>query len=247
MKKVMRIYFFGGCTLLLASAVSAYVLLNPTRTWQSPPSYIVDERGMDSISGDGGVAAIVQAIMSSDAWNGAGAGTVVNASSGYVGMFSLGDGIPMLNLDDPTGQCTGNCLAGTFTGFFERIGRGRNAKYRIFDADIVTNSSYDWTSESEEGCSGEFFIEGVQVHEIGHGLGLGHTSVPGATMYPSVAACDNGPATIEGDDEMGLLDLYGSDDGGGSCSLGQAGDSCGMNSQCCSGKCRGKQGNQFCR
>ena len=219
--------------VLATGAVSGYQLLNPKRTWQSPPTYIVDNRGLDSISGDGGVSATVAAITSNDAWNGAGAGTVVHAQSGSVSSFQLGDGIPMLNFEDPTGQCSGNCLAATFTGFY--TGRGKNVS--IVDADIVTNTAFDWTTEGQ-GCSGEFFIEGVQVHEIGHGLGLGHTNVAGATMYPSVAACDNGPATIEADDIAGILALYG-DGGGGSCDLGQKGDSCSSDGQCCSGKCRG--------
>jgi hypothetical protein len=255
MKIPMRIYFLGGCALLFTSIVSAYVLLSPTRTWQAPPTYIVDERGLDSISGDGGVSAVIEAITSADnAWNGAGSGTVVNAIAGDVSSVTVGDGIPMLLLRDPIGYCTGSCLALTFTSSYEQVGgRGRkkDKKFHIFDADILTNHNYDWTSESEGGCSaGEYFIEGVQVHEIGHGLGLGHSDVAGATMYPTVAACDNGPATIEGDDAGGLVALYGQDDssgGGGSCALGQVGDSCSSNGQCCSGKCRGKPGIQSCR
>ena len=124
----------------------------------------------------------------------------------------------MLNFEDPTGQCDGSCLAATFTGFYEQQGRGRNRTYRIVDADIVTNTAYDWTSTSEpDGCSNEFYIEGVQVHEIGHALGLGHSNVSGATMFPSVSACNNGPATTEADDNAGIVDLYGLDGGGGSC------------------------------
>ena len=243
-------YLVGGCALLVSSLVSAYDLLDPKRTWENSPTYIVDDRGMTSINdGDGGITATLNAITSDAAWNGAGADNVVNAAVGDVTGFTLGDGIPMLNFQDPTGQCTGSCLAGTFTGFYERVGRGRNQKYHIYDADIVTNSNYDWTSAAEsDGCSNEFFIEGVQVHEIGHGLGLGHTDVSGTTMYPSVAACNNGPATIENDDIAGLCALYGCDEGGSnSCDLGQVGDSCTANGQCCSGKCRGKRGSKSCR
>lgn len=259
MKHSMRIFVLGSCALLVSSVVSAYVLLKPTRSWESPPvNYTVDNNGIASIGdSDGGVTATVNAINSNVAWNGAGSGTVVNAESGSVAGFKLGDNLPMLNFEDPTGACDGNCLAATFTGFYEQFGRGRNAKAYIRDADIVTNTAYNWTSESEpDGCSGEFFIEGVQVHEIGHGLGLGHTNVPGATMYPSVSSCNNGPADIAQDDIDGLLALYGSSDGGGdpgggSCELpsgeGQPGDTCSANGDCCSGKCRGKPGAQTCR
>jgi len=256
MKTPKYIYLLGGCALFVSTVVSAYVLLSPARTWQNTPTYIVDARGNAAVNDiDGGATATVNAITSTDAWNGAGSGVVINAEKGSVAMFTLGDGIPMLNFEDPTGQCSGSCLAATFTGFYERAGKGRSKNTYIRDADIVTNTSYNWTSEAEDlndgGCSGEFYIEGVQVHEIGHGLGLGHTDVGGATMFPSVAACNNGPATIAADDANGILALYGSDGGGGggggSCDLGQAGDSCSANGQCCSGKCRGKRGNQSCR
>jgi hypothetical protein len=240
--------------LALVGSVSAYVLLDPPRTWDSAPTYIVDSRGMASITdGDGGVSATVNAIRSSQAWNGAGSGTVIDAQAGAVASWRLGDGIPMLSFDDPENVCKGSCLAATFTGFFENRGDG---SVRIFDADIVTNTRYEWTSMDEpDGCSssfrsGEFYIEGVQVHETGHGLGLGHSNVSGATMYPSVSYCNNGPATIEADDEAGLNVLYsgGGPGGGGgpSCDLGQKGDVCTADAECCSGKCKGG-GTKMCR
>ena len=227
--------------LTIAGSVSAYVLLSPPRTWDSAPTYIVDNRGMASITdNDGGVAATISAIKSNQAWNGAGAGTVINAAAGSVSSWRLGDGVPMLNFDDPEHACNGNCLAATFTGFYENRGDGT---VRIFDADIVTNDRYSWTSASEPGgCSGEFYIEGVMVHETGHGLGLGHTDVSGATMYPSVSSCNNGPASIEQDDKDGLNALYNGGSGGGgapACDLGQKFDSCTSDAECCSGKCKG--------
>ena len=139
----MRIYLLGGCALLLSGVVSAYVLLSPERTWQNAPPYIVDDRGSPTISGDGGVAATVHAITSNSAWNGAGSGTVINAEAGQVDdtNFRLGDDMPMLNFEDPTGQCTGSCLAATFTGFYERFGRGKNRKTYIRDADRYLNNA----------------------------------------------------------------------------------------------------------
>ena len=103
---------------LFGTSVSAYVLLSPERTWANPPTYIIDDRGQATITdSDGGVSATVDAINASTSWNGAGSGTVVTAVAGDVSGFTLGDNIPMLNFEDPTGQCDGTCLAATFTGF----------------------------------------------------------------------------------------------------------------------------------
>lgn len=189
-----------------ATSVSAYVLLSPRRTWDSDPNVRVDSRGNSTITdGNGGRTATRNAIVSSSAWNGAGAGTVVNATVASISGFTLGDGIPMLNFRDPVGACSGSCLAATFTGYYQRRSNGT---WRIYDADIVTNPSRNYASAGEA-CSGtEFRVEGVMVHEVGHLLGLGHTNVSGATMFPSVSACNNGPASTEADDEAGIRDLY---------------------------------------
>lgn len=190
---------------LFAGSLSAYVLLSPRRTWDSDPNIRVDNRGESTVGdGDLGRTRTRNAIVSSSAWNGAGSGTVVNATVASISSFRLGDGIPMLNFSDPTGACGGNCLAATFTGYYQSRGNGT---YRITDADIVT-SNRNWATLGES-CSGtEFYLEGVMVHEVGHVLGIGHTSVSGATMYPSVSACNNGPATTEADDEAAVNNLY---------------------------------------
>jgi hypothetical protein len=205
--RIARSAAIVGALAFVAGAVNAYVLLSPRRTWDSAPNYRVDSRGQASITdGDGGRTRTRNAIVSSAAWNGAPTERkpVVNATVASVSGWRLGDGIPMLNFRDPTGACSGNCLAATFTGYYQRRSNGT---YRIYDADIVTNTAHQWASLGES-CSGEFYIEGVMVHEVGHGLGLGHTSVSGATMYPSVSSCNNGPASTETDDENGIDNLY---------------------------------------
>jgi hypothetical protein len=204
--KMNRPLLFALLTVLVSSSVSAYVLLSPRRTWDADPNVRVDNRGNSTITdGNGGTTATRNAIVSSAAWNGAGAGTVVNATVASVSSFRLGDGIPMLNFRDPVGACSGSCLAATFTGYYQRR---PNGTYRIFDADIVTNVSRNYASAGEA-CSGtEFRIEGIMVHEVGHLLGLGHTNVSGATMFPSVSACNNAPASTEADDEAAIRDLY---------------------------------------
>lgn len=250
--KISKVSALVLVSVLAVGTFFAFVLLDPPRTWDSAPTVIVDDRGLSSITdGDGGVSATVNAINSNQSWNGAGSGTVVNAQAGSVNNFQLGDGIPMLNFDDPVNVCNGNCLAATFTGFFSERSDGTT---RIDDADIVTNSGgVNWTSQSEDpngaGCASEFYIEGVQVHEVGHLLGLGHTDVGGATMFPSVSSCNNGPATIEQDDADGINALYsGSGPGpGDTCTDGQKGDSCTVDGDCCSNKCRGPNGRKTCK
>lgn len=206
MKRMMstRFLVFALLTVLVVSSASAYVLLSPRRTWDGAPNVIVDNRGQSSVTdGDGGATRTANAIT---AWNGAGAGTRLSATKGSVAGWRLGDGIPMLNFTDPQRACKSSCLAATFTGYYNQRADGT---YRIYDADIVTNTRYAWTSVGEaDGCSSEFYIEGVMVHEVGHLLGLGHSNVTGSTMYPSVSACNNGPATIENDDKAAIVDLY---------------------------------------
>jgi hypothetical protein len=79
---------------------------------------------------------------------------------------------------------------------------------RIIDADIVFwDAAFRFFSGSN-GCSGGFYIEDIAAHEFGHALGLGHSTVTGATMYPSVSSCNAGNRTLEADDIAGVRFLY---------------------------------------
>jgi hypothetical protein len=206
-----------AAAVLAALAVCGLALdaqLTPHRTWNCPPNYIVDDRGINNIAdGDKGVARTVNAITSADAWNGAGSGTILKAVKGSVAGFTLGDGVPMINFQDPLSVCTGSCIAASFSGYYTQREPG-SGSYRITDADIVFNSSgYAWTSEGEDpggaGCSSELYVESLAVFQTGRALGLASSAVPGATMYPSVAFCNNTKATTEADDETRIRTLYG--------------------------------------
>jgi hypothetical protein len=57
-------------------------------------------------------------------------------------------------------------------------------------------------------CAGGYYVEDVSAHEFGHFLGLGHSSVFGATMSPTSAACETGYRLLDPDDISGAEALY---------------------------------------
>lgn len=193
--KKQTILALGITVILLAIAMdaSAYVLLSPRRTWASTPvSVLVNTAPNSSINdGNGGVTAVVGAIK---AWG------IVN--SGTTNQAAVRGTAPATIMLANNGKiCNGSCLAATLTGYYTGS--------TIYDADVYTNTRYSFTSSGEnDGCSGEYDIDGIMVHEVGHVLGIGHSNVSGATMYPSVAACNTGNRSLEADDLAAKLDLY---------------------------------------
>lgn len=85
-----------------------------------------------------------------------------------------------------------------------------------FDGDIVVWDAWARMFATEQSCwSGS---DGVQVgvylldvltHEFGHAVGMGHSSVAGATMYPTYRACGTTLRSLAADDINGYLALYG--------------------------------------
>jgi Matrixin len=79
---------------------------------------------------------------------------------------------------------------------------------QIIDADIVFWDGGFTFFSGTSGCTGGFYIEDIAAHEFGHALGLGHSTVSGATMYPSVSSCNTGNRTLDADDISGVRALY---------------------------------------
>jgi hypothetical protein len=79
-----------------------------------------------------------------------------------------------------------------------------NFDIRFFDRD----GSYDFLWAASPG-PGEFDIQSVACHELGHAAGLDHTTVIGATMYPAIPPGNLAFRTLHPDDIAGIQSIYG--------------------------------------
>jgi hypothetical protein len=194
-----RILSIAITTIILVASAEpalAYVLLSPRRRWASTPVTVrVYNVGNSTITdGSGGVNATVSAI---GAW-----GIISSSTTSSPAVRGSAPATIMLNTNG--GLCTGNCLAATLTGYYI----SQSGDDRIYDADVYTNTSYNFSSTGEA-CSGtEFDINGIMTHEVGHVIGIGHSNVSGATMYPSVSACNTTVRSLEADDRAARDNLY---------------------------------------
>lgn len=196
MKRFVSYAFVAMFLVALAEPMMAYVLLSPRRRWASTPVsvrtyYIGNNTIQDS---DKGVTAVVNAIK---VWG-------IISSSSTTSSARRGYAPATIMLNSNGGLCSGNCLAATLTGYYV----SQSGDDRIYDADVYTNTSIQFYSSRESGCSAEYDIDGIMAHEVGHVIGIGHSNVSGATMYPSVSACNSGNRSLATDDFNARNDLY---------------------------------------
>jgi hypothetical protein len=211
MKKHMQIAAAAAVLVLVTSAAFGYALLNPPRKWFSTPKNVrVDSNGIASVTdADHGVTATRNAIL---VWNTANSQNNLNilTSSTATVSYTQGDGISDIIFADPLGICKGTCLAATLTGYYNSGQQGTCGSLgvvAITDSDISFNLKNKFQTVAEGGsCSREIYLESVVTHEIGHLIGLAHSSSSAALMYPSVTYCVNKP--INTDDTNGRNALY---------------------------------------
>ena len=78
----------------------------------------------------------------------------------------------------------------------------------LTEADIVFWDGGTKFFTGTSGCSGGAYIEDIAAHELGHALGLQHSNVSSATMYPTYSSCSTGWRTLASDDIAGVRTLY---------------------------------------
>lgn len=79
-----------------------------------------------------------------------------------------------------------------------------------FDIEFYSrDGAFDWVWAQNPVGGNQFDIESVAVHEFGHALGMGHSTVSGATMFPSVSGGTTSNRSLHADDIAGVQALYG--------------------------------------
>ena len=82
---------------------------------------------------------------------------------------------------------------------------------QFFDRwDAAPGGVYDFVWATNP-TSTQFDIQSVAAHEFGHALGLDHSAVLAATMYPSASPGTTALRTLDADDVTGAQSLYGAD------------------------------------
>ncbi len=79
----------------------------------------------------------------------------------------------------------------------------------IFDADIELNSSQNEFSTGDSDIAND--LQAVLTHEVGHFLGLDHSTFEHATMRANYDLSNLGTRTLSSDDEAGVCSIYAPD------------------------------------
>jgi hypothetical protein len=112
------------------------------------------------------------------------------------------DGINLISFADTSRirDRVGNFQAWTSTWWVRE-----GSRVRIHEADIVFNPRVRF---STDGSTGARDLQDLMTHELGHALGLHHSPIMAATMYPDGGAGQTLARSLAPDDIAGLRTLY---------------------------------------
>jgi hypothetical protein len=114
------------------------------------------------------------------------------------------DGVNMIKTNLTTAQYAnsgaGDALAITYMTTAATTGQ-------ILDADIIFNPDLDFTLSTTVAAN-RYDFESVLTHEIGHLLGLDHSAMINASMYPRISTGISTPRVISDDDKAGVRAIY---------------------------------------
>lgn len=147
-------------------------------------------------------------------WKGASEwGTHARSSSGDLSQSQIGNGTANF---DPFWQGNSNGVGGTNDNIVSAISSCGGSTLAFTETPISNGwrirfcDNRTWADGPANIGVNTFDLQGVMAHEYGHALGLGHSTVGGATMWPSIGSGAESERSIEPDDVDGMLCVYGS-------------------------------------
>ncbi|MES1243344.1 MAG: matrixin family metalloprotease [Acidobacteriota bacterium] len=222
-----RDYVLDASTQELDKATASFTLMKPDDgvpirwfTFDSggSVSWKVHASGQPGL----GVDASIQAFKAGlDAWvsdAGSNVRYTYNGTTNANGGLDHDDGVNAILFDDPRGNeadgtfsCSEGGVIAVGGPYFFNSTRNFDGKawHEAAEADIVTNDGTDCFFQNNLSVAQEVFA-----HELGHTLGLGHSSVRDALMWPN-AHDDSRGARLSADDRAGIASIYPVGSGGG--------------------------------
>jgi hypothetical protein len=195
----MRRFQLGLVAVALVAAAATGHSYTTFAKWQSSPvTFYVNPSTPDLSSAAAGAATQ----FALDVWNTQGGtpfryqygGTTSDTTTGYDNR----------NVVIFRNTSNGSAIASTYTWW--------DSSNHLIDADVVVWDGGFTFFTGTSGCgsvSNAAYLEDVLTHEFGHALGLNHSTVTDATMYPSYGYCSQAMRTLASDDIAGVQSLYG--------------------------------------
>jgi Matrixin len=182
-----------GGMLACGVAAHAYTVLGPKWGAQQVP-YYVNPASSDMSETD--VLAAIQA--GASAWASQSSANIAPVYSGQTTVTSVS-----LNGRNEV------FLREQSTGMYGETYWWADFSNRLVEADIIFYAGGYLFFKDTAACSGTgVYLLDAATHEFGHVLGMGHSSVSGATMYPSMALCSTYVRSLDTDDIAGIRSLY---------------------------------------
>ena len=168
----------------------------------STVSWVLDPTQGSNITGSRSLSTVMQA--SFDAWDAVTTANITfSRGADSAGAIGSGDNINRIKVNLTPAQyqtAAGSALGLTLTNYNLVTGA-------ILDADIIFDPTLPYSTDTTTPAT-SYDLQSVATHEIGHMLGLDHSTILSATMFPRVSAGVNAPRVLSSDDIAGVSSIY---------------------------------------